>query len=96
MEKVSKDFEIKKLGVYLDLYLKSDTLLLADVFENFRKVHLKIYHLDPAKFVSAPQMAWKAALNLSMAFLTDIDMLLMFEKAIIGRLCDRIHCYAAY
>ena len=51
MEKVSKDFEIKKLGVYLDLYLKSDTLLLADVFENFRKVHLKIYHLDPAKFV---------------------------------------------
>ena len=57
-ERVCKDFEIKYLGEYHDLYLKSDTLLLADVFENFRKMYLEIYHLDPAKFLSAPELTW--------------------------------------
>ena len=56
-KKVCKDFEIKNLGEYHDFYLKSDTLLLADVFENFRKMCLKIYHLDPIKFLSAPGLA---------------------------------------
>ena len=51
---VCKDFEIKNLGQYYDLYLKSDTLLLANVFENFRKICLHFYHLDLAKFLSAP------------------------------------------
>ena len=50
-KRVCKEFEIKKLREYHDLYLKSDTLLLADVFENFRKMCLKIYHLDPLKFL---------------------------------------------
>ena len=45
----------KDLGEYHDLYLKSETLVLADVFENFRKICLKIYHLDPVKFLSAPR-----------------------------------------
>ena len=49
-KKVCKDFEIKNLGEYHDLYLQSDTLLLADVFENFRNMCLEIYELDPAKF----------------------------------------------
>ena len=49
---VCEDSEIKNLGEYHDLYLKNDTLLLADVFENFRKMCLKIYYLDPAKFLS--------------------------------------------
>ena len=62
-KRVCKDFEIKKLGEYHDLYLKSDTLLLADVFKNFRKMCLKIYHLDPEKLLSAPGLAWQAALK---------------------------------
>ena len=52
-KRVCEDFEIKNLGEYHDLHLKSDTLLLADVFENFRKMCLKVYQLDPAKFLSA-------------------------------------------
>ena len=47
---ICKDFEIKNLGEYHDLYVQSDTLLLADVFENFINICLKIYDLDPAKF----------------------------------------------
>ena len=75
-----EDFEIKNLGEYHDLYLKSDTLLLADVLENFRKMCPKIYQLDPAKFRSAPGLAWQAALKkeeVKLELLTDIDMLLM-------------------
>ena len=51
-KRVDKDLKIKNSGEYHDLYLKSDTLLLPDVFENFRKICLKIYHLDPVKFLS--------------------------------------------
>ena len=46
-KRIVKDFEIKHLGKYYDLYLKNDTLLLANVFKNFREVCLKIYHLSP-------------------------------------------------
>ena len=62
-KRVCKDFEIKNLGKYLDLYLKSDTLILADIFENFRKMCLKIYHLDPVKFLSASGLAWQTTLK---------------------------------
>ena len=62
-KRVCRDFEIQNLGEYHDLYLKSDKLLLADVFENFRKMCLKIYELDPEKFLSAPGVAWQAALK---------------------------------
>ena len=60
---VCKDFEIKDLGEYHDLYLKSDMLLLVDVSENFRKMCLEIYQLDPARLLSAPGLAWQAALQ---------------------------------
>ena len=58
-----KDFEIKNSGEYHNLYLKSDTLLLADVVETFKKMFLKIYNLDPAKFLLTSGLTWKAALN---------------------------------
>ena len=51
-KRVCKDFEIKYLGEYHDLHLKSDVLLLADVIENFRKMCLKCYYLDSVKFIS--------------------------------------------
>ena len=62
------------------MYVESDTLLLADLFENFGNTCLEIYELDPAKFLSAPELAWQAALKkakLKLDLLTDIDMLLM-------------------
>ena len=56
-KKVCKDFEIKNLGEYHGVYVQSDTLLLADVFENFRNMCLEIYKLDPANFLLAPGLA---------------------------------------
>ena len=56
-KKICKNFKIKNLGEYHDLYVKSDTLLLANVFENFRNMCLKLYELDAAKFILAPGLA---------------------------------------
>ena len=50
-KRVCENFEIKDLGEYHELYLKCDTLLLTDVFGNFKRMCLKIYQLDPAKFI---------------------------------------------
>ena len=60
MQKKFLKFLKKKLREYHDLYIQSDTLLLANVFENFRKVCIKIYELEPAKFLSVPGLAWQA------------------------------------
>ena len=73
-----KDFEIKNLEEYHDFYVQNDTLLLADVFENFQNMCLKTYELDPARFLTAPGLAWQAALKktkVKLNLLTDIDML---------------------
>ena len=56
-KRVCKDLEIKNLGEYHDLYVQSDKLLLADVFENFRNMCLEIYELDPANFFPVPGLA---------------------------------------
>ena len=86
-QKVWKEFGIKDLGEYHDLYLKSDVLLLADVFEEFRNVCMKNYSLDPAWYYTSPGLSWDAVLKHSgvkLELLTDPDMLLMFEKGIRG------------
>ena len=65
------------------MYVESDTLLLVDLFENFGNTCLEIYELDPAKFLSAPELAWQAALKktkVKVDLLFDIDMLLMVEN----------------
>ena len=84
---VWKEFKIKSMSDYHDLYLESDVLLLADVFENFRNVCLKNYKLDPAWYYTTPSIAWDAALKMTgieLELLTDPDMLLMIEKGIRG------------
>ena len=90
-------FKLNNLGDFHDLYVQSDTLLLADVFENFRDMCLKEYELDPAHFLSLPGLAWQACLkktNIELKFLTDNDMLLMVEKGIRGAICHSIQRYA--
>ena len=62
-KRISKDFDIKHLGEYHDFYLKRDTLLLADVFGNFKKMCLDIHKLDSAKFPSVPELVWQVALK---------------------------------
>ena len=60
------------------MYVQGNTLLLADVFENFRNTCLEIYELDPAKICSAPGLAWQAALKktkVKLDLLTDIDVI---------------------
>ena len=61
-QKVWSTFNTKNVGEYHDLYVQSDTLLLADVFENFRDKYIERYELDPAHFLSAPGLAWQACL----------------------------------
>ena len=80
-------FNIKTLGEYHDLYLKSDVLLLSDVFENFRETCYQYYKLDPAHYYSAPGLAWNGCLKMTgieLELISDVDMYLMIEKGLRG------------
>ena len=63
VKKVFKNLMNKNLSEYHDLYVQSDTLLLADVFENFRNIYIKVYELDPAHFLSAPGLEFQVCLK---------------------------------
>ena len=92
--RVWKEFGLKDLGEYHDLYLKMDVVLLASVFEAFRKVCLKNYGLDPAHFYTAPGLASKACLKktrIHLELLLDHDMLLMFERGIRGGITQSVN-----
>ena len=94
---IFKELSIKNLGNYHDLYVQSDTLLLADVFENFRNKYIEIYELNPAHFLLARGLAWQACLKktgVKLELLTDNNMLLMIEKGIRGGICHAINRYA--
>ena len=103
---VWREFKIRNMGEYHDLYLKTDTMLLANVFESFRSVCMKNYGLDPVKnygldpahFYTAPGLAWRACLKktgVKLELLLDQDMLLMFERGIRSGITQSVHRWAA-
>ena len=80
-------FKIKTLGEYHDLYLKTDVLLLADVFEKFVKTCLEYYKLGPCHYFSSPGLSWDAMLKMTgveLKLILDINMHLFIEKGIKG------------
>ena len=86
-QNVWKKFNIKNMKEYHDLYLKTDVILLADVFENFRKVCKENYKLDPAWYFTSPGLAWDAMLKMTkieLELLSDPEMYLMIENGIRG------------
>ena len=96
-QNVWKEFRIRNLGKYHDFYLRTDVILLANVFEAFRDTCLEHYKLDLAHFYTSPGLAWKACLKktgVRLELLTDPDMLLMFEHGIRGEITQAVHRYA--
>ncbi|XP_021001758.2 uncharacterized protein [Parasteatoda tepidariorum] len=92
---VFQTFNLITLGDYCDLYVKTDVLLLADLFENFRNICLKTYNLDPCWYYTAPALSWDAMLfhsKITLELITDYDMILFIEKGIrggISQCCNR-------
>jgi len=85
--KVWSECGCKTFGDYHDLYLKSDVLLLADIFEAFRKTSLKHYGLDPAHYLTSPALSWDAMLKttrVELEYIQDIDMYMFFERGTRG------------
>ena len=86
-QNVWNTFNLKTMGDYHDLYLKSDILLLADVFENFRKTCLQYYKLDPCHYFTSPGLSWDAMLKMTdikLELMVDIDMFQFIEKGMRG------------
>lgn len=95
-QNVWKVFNLKNMGPYHDLYLKSDILLLADVFENFRKTCLQYYRLDPCHYFTSPRLSWDAMLkmtNIKLELMTDVDMFQFIEKGMRGGVSYIAHRY---
>ena len=97
-QRVWKEFRIHNLRDYHDLYLRTDVVLLANVYEAFREMCLEHYKLDPAHFYTSPGLAWKACLKctgIRLRLLTDPNMLLMFERGIRDGITQAVRKYAA-
>ena len=86
-QNVWKSFNLKNMGHYLDFSLLSDILLLADVFENFRKTCLQYYKLDPVQYFTSPGLSWDAMLKMTdiqLELMSDVDMYQFVEKGMKG------------
>ena len=95
-KRVCKDFEINNFGEYHGLFLKSDTWLSANVFENSRKIWFEIFELGHAKFPSSLGLAWQTAFkktDVKLVLITDTEMLLIVQKGIRGGMCQSINRY---
>ena len=87
-------FGIKNLGEHHDLYLRTDVLLLTDVYEKFRDLCLEYYGLDPAHYFTLPNFAWDAMplkTDVKIDPLTEQDMYEMIEKGLRGGMCQVSH-----
>ena len=90
-------FMISCLGDYHDLYVTSDVILLADVFQSFRKVCLNFYKIDPTHSYTAPGLAWQACLRMSgvvLELFTDPDMHMFIERGIRGGVATISHRFS--
>ena len=86
-QNVWNTFKLQSMGEYHDLYLKSDVLLLADVFENFRKTCIQYYKLDPCHYFTSPGLSWDAMLKMTdikLELMVEIDMFQFIEKGMRG------------
>ena len=97
-QRVWKEFGIRDLGDYHDLYLRTDVVLLANLYEAFMDTCLNHYKLDPAHFYTSPGLAWCTCLKstgIKLELLTNPDMLLMFERGIRGGITQAVRKYAS-
>ena len=88
---------MKKLSDFHNFYVQSDTLLLADIFENFRNRCIEVFELDISHFLSALGLAWQTCLRkteVELELLTSIGMLLMFQKGTRSGICHSMHRHA--
>lgn len=97
-KKVYKTFDCKNLGEYLELYQNLDVVLLAEVFQSFRRMSLQNFELDPVHFITSAQLTWNAGLKLTrieLTLLKSVDEYLWFENQIRGGICYLNKRYAA-
>ena len=86
-KRVWSTFQIRDLGEYHDLYLRTDVLLLADVFESFRGICLSDYRLDPCHYFSAPGLSWDALLRMTkinLDLISDVNSSLKKECVVVS------------
>lgn len=94
---VWNEFKINNLGEYTDLYLKTDVLLLSDIFQNFRQTCKQYYKLDPAFYITAPSLSFDAMLfktGVELELISDLAIIRMIQDGIRGGLCMCSHRYA--
>ena len=96
-QKIWTVFNCTNMRDYMNLYLKTDVLILCDIFENFRLFSLEHYSLDPSHFVSAPQLSWEAMLRFTgctLELISDPTMFEMMDRGLRGGVSMIVHRYA--